>query len=157
MRRVASMALGWAWQATWALACLMTPAVALAQGAAKPAAKKTPTTEAAKGTGTLARIRETGTIKLGYRTDARPFSFDSAGGPVGYSVDLCQRVPDAVKQELGLSSLKVEWVPVTVEDRISAVQEHRVDLLCGSTSVTLGRRKEVDFSVPIFPGGVGVV
>jgi ABC-type amino acid transport substrate-binding protein len=157
MRRVASMALGRrAWQASWVLACLVAPAAALAQGA-KPSAKKAPTAATEKETGTLEHIRETGTIKLGYRTDARPFSFDSAGGPAGYSVDVCQRVPDAVKQELSLSSLKVEWVPVTVDDRFSAVQEHKVDLLCGATSVTIGRRKQVDFSVPIFPGGVGVV
>ena len=56
-----------------------------------------------------------------------------------------------------MPSLKVEWVPVQVDERLSAVQEHQVDVMCGAMSITLGRRKQVDFSVPTFPGGVGVV
>jgi len=61
-----------------------------------------------------------------------------------------------VKAELGLSSLKVDWVPVAVDDQLAAVQQHQVDAMCGAVSVTLSRRKQVDFSLPIFPGGVSV-
>jgi ABC-type amino acid transport substrate-binding protein len=134
-------------------------ALALAPSAFGQAAKKKAAAPAAPApTTTMERIRSTGTLKLGYRTDARPFSFkDASGGPTGYSVELCQGLPDAVKSELNLPSLKVEWVPVQVDERLSALQEHQVDVLCGAMSVTLDRRKQVDFSVPMFPGGVGVV
>jgi ABC-type amino acid transport substrate-binding protein len=105
---------------------------------------------------TLARIQKTGTLKLGYRTDARPFSFQDAGKPAGYSVDLCQALGEAVKSRLGLADLKVEWVPVTVSRQLEAVQQREVDVLCAAVTVTLSRREQVDFSLPIFPGGVGV-
>jgi ABC-type amino acid transport substrate-binding protein len=134
-------------------------ALAMAPAAFGQAAKKkTAAPATSPPASTLERIRATGTLKLGYRTDARPFSFEqSAGTPAGYSVELCQALPEAVKGELSLSALKVEWVPVAVDERVSAVQDHQVDVLCGAMSVTLGRRKQVDFSTPIFPGGVGVV
>src|SRR4051812_54147 len=108
MLRVASRGLGrQAWPASWAIACLLVPAATMAQGT-KPAAKKTAAPAETRAAGTLARIKETGTIKLGYRTDARPFSFKDEGGmPAGYSVDLCQRIPETVKQSLNLTSLKV--------------------------------------------------
>jgi ABC-type amino acid transport substrate-binding protein len=157
MLRRASQGLGRrTWQASLVVASLAVPAAIAAQ--AKPAAKKTPATAETREAGTLARVKETGVIRLGYRTNARPFSFKDEGGmPAGYSVDLCQRIPEAVKQQLNLTSLKVDWVPVAVEDQLTAVKEHQVDVLCGSMSMTLGRRKDVDFSIPIFPGGVGVV
>ena len=134
-------------------------ALALAPAAFGQAAKKkTAAPAAAPPTTTVERIRSTGTLKLGYRTDARPFSFkDASGNPTGYSIDLCQGLQESVKSELNIPSLKVEWVPVQVDERLSAIQEHQVDVLCGAMSITLGRRKQVDFSVPIFPGGVGVV
>jgi len=134
-------------------------ALALVPSAFGQAAKKKAAAPAAPApTTTMERIRSTGTLKLGYRTDARPFSFkDASGTPTGYSVDLCQGLQEAVKSELNLPSLKVEWVPVQVDERLSALQEHQVDVLCGAMSITLDRRKQVDFSVPMFPGGVGVV
>ena len=118
--------------------------------AAAPAAPSQPAT-------TVERIKATGTLKLGYRTDARPFSYQDAGKAVGYSVELCQGVAEAVKGELGLPALTVQWVPVTVENQIEAVQQHQVDALCGATSETLERRKLVDFSTPVFPSGVGAL
>jgi len=91
--------------------------------------------------GTLDRVRETGVFKIGYRTDAPPFSYDSAiGEPAGYIVDLCREVAAAAKQELGVKDLKVEYVTVTAEDRFEAVKSGRVDLLCEATTVTLARR-----------------
>ena len=115
-----------------------------------------PLAEAAGGT--LDRIREAGRISLGYRVDARPFAFkDESGKPAGYSVALCQKVADQVKADLGLATLAVEWVPVTVDDRFRAVQEGKIDLLCGADSATIARRKDVAFSIPTFPGGIGAL
>ncbi len=108
--------------------------------------------------GTLDRIKTTGRIRLGYRTDARPFSYqDESGNPAGYSVALSQRVVEATKAELGLADLPIDWVPVTVESRFSALQNGEIDLLCGAESVTLTRRGDVAFSIPIFPGGIGAL
>ncbi len=108
--------------------------------------------------GTLDRIKEAGRINLGYRVDARPFAFkDESGKPAGYSVALCQKVADQVKADLGIATLAVEWVPVTVDDRFRAVQEGKIDLLCGADSATLARRKDVSFSIPTFPGGIGAI
>ena len=107
---------------------------------------------------TLDRIRANGSIHLGYRTDAQPFSFrDAAGAPSGYSVALCAKIAEQVKTELGLSSLPIEWVEVGLDSRFSDLDDGKVDLLCGADTVTLSRREEVSFSLPIFPGGVGAL
>ena len=106
---------------------------------------------------TLDRVRQTGKLTLGYRTDARPFSYkDESGNPDGYAVSLCKNVAEKMKSDLGLPDLAVEWVPVTGEDQFKAVQESKVDLLCGAAD-TLASRKDVDFSIPIFPGGIGAL
>jgi polar amino acid transport system substrate-binding protein len=108
--------------------------------------------------GTLDRIRQNGKVMLGYRADAQPFSYrDEAGNPAGYSVALCQSIADALKTDLALANLSIEWVPVTIDDRFSAVQQGKVDLLCGAETETLARRKEVSFSLPIFPSGIGAL
>jgi ABC-type amino acid transport substrate-binding protein len=107
---------------------------------------------------TLEQVKQAGKLMLGYRSDAKPFSYrDSAGKPAGYTVALCQKIADQVKTELGASSLAVEWVPVTLADRFKDLQQGKVDLLCGADSVTLARRKEVSFSIPIFPSGIGAM
>jgi putrescine:ornithine antiporter len=106
----------------------------------------------------LERIKLSGQVRLGYRDDARPFSYrDESGNPAGYSVALCLQVVDAIKAETAMPSLKVEWVRVTLTDRFSAVQQGRIDLLCGAESETLARRADVSFSIPIFPGGIGAL
>jgi ABC-type amino acid transport substrate-binding protein len=111
-----------------------------------------------KAVGALDRIRATGQIRIGYRADARPFSYqDEAGNAAGYSVALSEQIVAALRAELGLPDLKVAWVPVTLENCFAAVQQGQIDLLCGATSATLTRRKEVAFSIPIFPGGIGAV
>ncbi len=128
------------WFATRAIAILAVVHVALT---ATPAAAAT-----------LDRVRESGSIKLGYLADARPFSFrNEAGTAEGYAIALCQQVADQVKKGLALPSLRVEWVPVTPDDRLSDVQQGNVDLLCAPTSATLARRQDVSFSIPIFAGG----
>jgi polar amino acid transport system substrate-binding protein len=108
--------------------------------------------------GTLDKIRQSGKVALGYRADAQPFSYrDESGNPTGFSVALCQAIADGLKADLGLANLSVEWVPVTLDDRFSAVQQGKVDLLCGAETETLSRRKEVSFSLPIFPSGIGAL
>ncbi len=107
---------------------------------------------------TLDRVRQTSNLTLGYRTDAQPFSYREASGtPAGYSIALCLKIVDEVKAELKLSSLAVEWVPVTLADRFKDVQQDKVDLLCGADSATLTRMQEIAFSIPIFPSGIGAM
>jgi putrescine:ornithine antiporter len=107
---------------------------------------------------TLDRIREAGKLTLGYRVDARPLSYqDEAGKPAGYAVALCEKIAEEVKAELGLSTLTVDWVPVSGDERFKAVQDGRIDLLCGTDDATLARRKEVGFSIPIYLAGMGAV
>ena len=107
---------------------------------------------------TLERIQETGTIRLGYRTDAIPFAYESEGGePAGYSVELCRGVAASVEEQLGLDTLEIAYVPVTAENRFEAIQNGEIDLLCGPTSATLSRREIVDFSIPTFVDGASVL
>ncbi len=103
---------------------------------------------------TLDRIKATGTITLGYRDAAAPFSAKQRNGAVrGYSVELCEKVAAAVGRALGLPELKVVWKPVDSESRITDVVERRIDAECGSTTITLSRMERVDFSLPIFVDG----
>jgi glutamate/aspartate transport system substrate-binding protein len=104
--------------------------------------------------GTLKKIKDSGTITLGYREQSVPFSFKGTDGtPAGYSVDLCKSVATAVQQQLGLQKLDVKWVPVTVETRIPSVVRGAIDLECGSTTNTLSRQEQVDFSHMTFVDG----
>ena len=104
--------------------------------------------------GTLKKIKDSGTITLGYREQSNPFSFlDEAKKPVGYSLDLCARVVDTVKAQLGLSELKVNYVPLTAENRFDAVANGTVDILCGNSTNTLSRQKQVAFSAMTFVTG----
>ena len=154
MRRISSRALGrpWSWAASGMIVCLAAPNAVPAQ-----AKKKSAEPPAPPAAHTLDRVRTTGTLKLGYRSDAQPFSYEESGKPTGYSVDVCQVVAESVKSELNVPGLKVDWVPVTADNQLQAVAQHQVDLLCTSTTITLQRRKDLDFSIPIFPGGVGVL
>ena len=105
-------------------------------------------------TATLDRVRQTSKIALGYRTDARPFSYrDESGNADGYAVALCKEIAEQLKSGQGLATLSLEWVPVAVEEQFHAVQGNKVDLLCGAPETS---RRDVDFSVPIFLNGVGV-
>ncbi|CAN5762095.1 amino acid ABC transporter substrate-binding protein [soil metagenome] len=103
--------------------------------------------------GTLAKARETGSIALGYRQSSIPFSYVSARGePIGYSIDLCKLLVDAIGEEVG-KTIAVKWVPVTSESRIGAVVSGQVDLECGSTTNNLERQKQVAFSPTMFVSG----
>lgn len=112
----------------------------------------------AAATPTLTRIKQSGRIRFGYQADARPFSYrDQAGNAAGFSVELCKKVAAAVTAELGLQALNVEWVAVGAADRFTAVSTGKVEAFCGADSDTWGRRAEVAFSLPVFPGGVGAL
>ena len=104
--------------------------------------------------GTLKKIKSANTITFGYRESSRPFSFvGDDGKPAGYSVDLCTRVAAGVGKELGLPNLQVKWVKVTVENRMQAVATGTIDLECGSTTASLSRHEQVDFSLLTFIDG----
>src|SRR5262245_45468619 len=104
--------------------------------------------------GTLKKIKDSGTMTIGYRKQSVPFSFKGPDGkPAGYSVDLCQRIATGVQQQLKLPKLDVKWVAVTPENRIPSVVNGTVDLECGSTTNTLSRQEQVDFSHMTFVDG----
>jgi len=106
----------------------------------------------------LKAIEEAATIKLGYRTDSRPFSFlDPQGRPTGYSIELCTRVAKAIEKQLALPALNIQWVPVDVINRFEAIANGTADLECGSTTVSLSRMKLVDFSSFIYAESTGVM
>jgi ABC-type amino acid transport substrate-binding protein len=109
-------------------------------------------------TSTLARVRQTGTLKLGYYADAGPFSYrDETGKAAGYAISLCQQIANDLKTAMGVANLDVEFVLVTGADRYDAITQGRVDLLCGPSVETFARRKEVSFSIPIFPAGLAAL
>ena len=100
---------------------------------------------------TLDKIRKTGVITMGYVEGSAPFSFTDAGKqPQGYSVDLCRAVASGIRAQLKLASLETRWVPVTIQDRIEAVKSGRVDIECSTTTWTLSRQADVDFSLVTF-------
>lgn len=104
--------------------------------------------------GTLDKIRQSGAITLGYREASIPFSYVGENRqPAGYSVELCQRVAESVKRQLGLSDLRVKWVQVAPGNRIAKLASGEIDLECGSTTNTLSRQEQVSFSLLTFADG----
>jgi glutamate/aspartate transport system substrate-binding protein len=104
-------------------------------------------------TGTLKRINETGVIRLGHRENSPPFAFlDARRRPVGYSLDLCEIVVEQVAAELG-KEIRVEYRPVTPENRFERLKAGDIDLECGSTTNNLERRAIAAFSPTIFVTG----
>jgi glutamate/aspartate transport system substrate-binding protein len=102
-------------------------------------------------TGTLKKIKETGTITIGHRESSIPFSYlDDKQQPVGYAMDLCAKVVDAVKAELKMPGLKVAYQPVTSANRIPLMTNGTIDLECGSTTNSVERQKTVSFSPTYF-------
>jgi glutamate/aspartate transport system substrate-binding protein len=107
--------------------------------------------------GTLKKIKESSTLTLGYLTSAPPFSFPGPDKrPVGYSIDLCTHVASAIQKQLGIN-LKLNWVPVTTENRIDMVASGKVDIECSTTTATLSRQERVDFSLMTFVDGGGLL
>ncbi len=99
--------------------------------------------------GRLAKIKSSKAITLAYRTDALPFAYEQDGKPAGFSVELCKRVVAGLEQQLGVP-LAVTWVAATTQNRLELVKTGKADVECGSTSATLSRMEQVDFSSPIF-------
>jgi glutamate/aspartate transport system substrate-binding protein len=118
----------------------------------------TPAGQGSAAGGTLDRIKATKTINLGYRDSSVPFSFMGPDQkPTGYSIDLCTRVADDLKRDLQVPDLAVKWTLVTVENRVANVQNGTVDLECGSTTNTLSRQAQVDFSLTTFVTGASLL
>ena len=103
--------------------------------------------------GTMKEIQDSGKIKIGYRQSLPPMSFLNKDGiPSGYSVDLCNSIAEEVKDKIG-KDVDIEYVPVTSEDRFEALTSKKIDILCGSTTITLARRELVDFTNLTFVTG----
>jgi glutamate/aspartate transport system substrate-binding protein len=127
--------------ALWLAACLLTTAASAQTG----------------GEGlspTLANIKATHVVRLGYRESSPPFSFlDQANRPIGYSLELCEAVVDEIGVEVDDPDLKIAYVKVTSDDRIQAVLQNKIDLECGSTTANAERAKQVAFSPLMFVAG----
>jgi ABC-type amino acid transport substrate-binding protein len=107
--------------------------------------------------GTLKKIKASSTLNLGYLTSAPPFSFPGPDKrPVGYSIDLCTHIASALQKQLGVN-LKLNWVPVTTENRIDMVASGKVEIECSTTTATLSRQEKVDFSLMTFADGGGLL
>jgi glutamate/aspartate transport system substrate-binding protein len=105
-------------------------------------------------TGTLKKVRASGTITLGYRESSIPFSYlNSSGAPVGYSIDLCGEVVENLAAELDGMAVAIKYKAVTSETRIPALTAGEIDLECGSTTSNFERKKLVAFSPVFFVSG----
>ncbi len=102
-------------------------------------------------TGTLKKIKDSGTITIGHRDSSIPFSYyDDKQQVVGYAMDICMKIVDAVKAELKMPNLKVVLNPVTSATRIPLIANGTIDLECGSTTNNLDRQKQVAFTNTYF-------
>jgi glutamate/aspartate transport system substrate-binding protein len=109
------------------------------------------TASAQELTGALKKIKDTGAITLGHRESSVPFSYyDDKQQVVGYAMDLCHRIVDAVKADLKLDKLEVKLNPVTSATRIPLIANGTTDLECGSTTNNLEREKQVGFTITHF-------
>ena len=102
-------------------------------------------------TGTLKKIKDTGTVTVGHRESSIPFSYlDDKQQPIGYAMDLCLKVVDAVKAELKMPNLKVVLQPVTSSNRIPLLLNGTIDMECGSTTNSVQRQEQVAFGPTYF-------
>jgi len=103
--------------------------------------------------GTLKKVHESGSITIGHRESSIPFSYRSGKGePIGYSIDLCNLLVDAISEAIG-KPVAINWKSVTPETRLQAIASGDIDLECGSTTSNLERQKQVSFSPTIFVAG----
>ena len=108
--------------------------------------------------GTLAKIRDTGEIRLGHRDVSVPFSYlDDNQKPIGFAMDLCERIVDAVKTELKLASIQTKLQPIQLSTQIPLIQNGTIDIVCGPATNTLERQKVVAFSNTIFVSSIRAV
>jgi polar amino acid transport system substrate-binding protein len=107
---------------------------------------------------TLDRIRDSGHIRFAYLPQARPFTVAGSGGAVdGYSAELCNRIAERVKSQLGLQQLAVDWVEVRADNVLQTMTGGGADVLCTPSNATLERRKQLSYSLPVFAGGIRAV
>jgi glutamate/aspartate transport system substrate-binding protein len=107
---------------------------------------------------TLAKIKEAGEIRLGHRDVSVPFSYlDDNQKPVGFAMDLCARIVDAVKSELKLASIQTKLQPIQLSTQIPLIQNGTIDIVCGPATNTLERQKVVAFSNTIFVSSIRAV
>src|SRR5438445_8067741 len=126
----------------WLAACLLAPAASAQTGGSEGLSP------------TLANIKNTDVVRLGYRESSPPFSLlDQANRPIGYSLELCEAVVDEIGVEVDDPNLKIAYVKVTSDDRIPAVTQNKIDLECGSTTANAERAKQVAFSPLMFVAG----
>ena len=105
-------------------------------------------------TGTLKKIKDSGTITIGHRETSIPFSYlDDKQQPIGYSMDICAAIVEEVKKELALPTLTVKMNPVTSQTRIPLMSNGTIDMECGSTTNNLTRAKQVSFAPITFITG----
>jgi ABC-type amino acid transport substrate-binding protein len=112
---------------------------------------------AAELDGALKRIHDGKTVRIAYRTDALPFSYEENKQPVGYTVDLCKRIVASLEQQLKVQPLAVKWIAATSQNRLELVRKGEADLECGATTATLSRMEQVDFSSPVFVDATSVL
>jgi len=100
----------------------------------------------------LDRINQRGSITIGYRDDSLPFSYKNTenGPPLGYSIEVCVALAEAIKREAGAKSLAIKYVPVLGSSRIPDITEGKIDLECGNSTNTKARREKVAFSMPLY-------
>lgn len=108
--------------------------------------------------GTLKKIKDTGIINVGHREASVPFAYmGPEGKPIGYTLDLCAKIVDRLKEELSMPNLKVNLVPVTPQTRIPLLANGTVDIECGSTTNNLTRSKQIDYLHVTFITGTKLV
>ena len=101
--------------------------------------------------GTLKKVKETGSFTIGYRESSIPFSYlDDKQQPIGYAMDLCMKIVDAVKADLKMPNLKLNLQPVTSSNRIPLLQNGTIDMECGSTTNSVKRQEQVSFGPTYF-------
>ncbi|WOI44210.1 amino acid ABC transporter substrate-binding protein [Acidovorax sp. BLS4] len=122
------------WKAVWGVAALCWGMAVSAQGV-------------------LERVTVGGKLVLAYRESSVPFSYVDAGKPLGYAVELCQRIAEVVRKKTGRKDMEVEFVPVTSANRMETIEKGRADMECGSTTNNAERRQVVAFTVPHFITG----
>ena len=116
-----------------------------------------PSAQAQSTDGRLKRILGSKTVQIAYRADAAPFSFTDGKDVVGFSVDVCKYVVASIERQYKAQNLAIKWVPVTTQTRFDAVAKGQADMECSSSTATLSRMKQVDFSSFIFVESTGMV
>ena len=105
-------------------------------------------------TGTLKAIKDRKAVLIGYLKDAFPMSLVGADGkPAGYSIDLCRVIAEQALKAVGLDPANIQYVPITLDGRIDAITSGKIDIECGTSTITLSRMQKVDFTNMTFLSG----